>query len=178
MRADLNDAVGSLGHLQRVAGVLHGFGEGFLAIDITASLDSFGEVQRVLEVRRGDDHGIGFAFLIKFLVVAIGLDIDAGVLLRPCNSLIAAHAPQIGNRAELDIVIFCQSGHGRPQAALEAIGESHDGHADAVVGAWGAGVDPGGGTEPGGDGKSADGSSAEKIATADVGWFGWVHLGF
>ena len=79
LRADLENAFGRFHRLEGCAGVLHGFGEGFFAINIAAGGDRLDGVGGVLEIRRGDDDGVEFCLFIHFLVVAVGLDVLAEV---------------------------------------------------------------------------------------------------
>ena len=174
LRADLDDPVGGFHRLERGAGVLHGLGEGFFAIDVAAGRDRLDGVERVLEVRSGDDDGVEFRLFIHFLVVAVGLDVLVEGLFEKRLRLVAADAPDVRNADDFAIEPGRDGLVGGEQRALQAVRKADDADADAVVRAGGAGLAEGGLECLGGEqAEGAERAGAEDFTTIH-GWMIWV----
>ncbi len=148
---DLENPAAFLDGLERGAVVRHGFGEGFLAIGIATGLHRLDGVQRVLEVRRGNDHRVRLGLFIHLLVVAVGLDGLAGLFLEPRGGFLAAQAPEIRNGDDFAVELLGLPHEGRQQRGLEPIRKPDDADADALVRADDAGLPKGAGNAAGGD---------------------------
>ncbi len=94
----------------------------------------------VLEVRRGDEHGIHVLAGIELVVVATDDGRRLSELLERRGTGLAPEAPDVGDRDDLEVQFRGVFLMGGDQAAATPIRETDDADADAVVGTDDAGV--------------------------------------
>lgn len=129
----MKNPVGGLDDFEGRTGVLHGLCKGFLAIDVAPGLDRLDGVKRVLEIRRGDDHGVGLGLFVKFLVVPVSGDVLVEMLGEIGLGLVPADAPKVRDSHEFAVEFSHEALHRREQRAVEPIRKSDDADANFLV---------------------------------------------
>ena len=142
LRADLDHrARGEAGVALRVHRVLehvggvHVLGHRLLAVGVLARVDGVRRVLRMLEVGRGDDHGIDvLAMLVEIHVARVRLDRVAELLLElRLRVLVETLLPEVCHGDHVKVEVFLRRHECGEQRAAEAVRVAHARHADAVV---------------------------------------------
>ena len=117
----------------------HVLGHRLFAVDVLAGLDRTGGVAGMLEVGRGDDHGVDvLALFIKLDIARKRLDLVAGALFKLGDGLLVkALFPEIGDGHHLEAKLLGLPEKAWEKSVFEAVGEANAGNADFLVCAGG-----------------------------------------
>src|SRR5690606_30213662 len=134
LRPDLDDLSRLLHRIPDGARVLHRVGERLLRVGVPPGPDGLDAMQRELEVGRVDDDRVDVLAVVELVVVAAEDRGLPGELLEVRAGSVAAPAPDVRHRGDLEVNgggVLLKSGN---QAAARAVREADDADADAVVG--------------------------------------------